>query len=84
MFGNSSKKKDKIFDNNYDNAEFDTTPIKFDLDSSFKPQNVDDQVHDTLLFKAIDRIIKDSKFSEHVYSQKKVKLNKNQMNELFT
>ena len=59
-------KRDKIFDNKFDEIEYDSQPIAFKVDSTYDNEtSVDDSIHDTILFEKIEALIKNSKFSEY-------------------
>ena len=84
----SRTKLDKIFDNTFGENEFEADNMGFKIDPSFENnRSAEDIMHANTLFMEIDTIIKDSKFSKYslVEKDKKVsKLNKVQINEVFT
>jgi len=59
-------KRDKIFDNKFDEIEQSSTPINFEIDSSYNSsQDLDDNLHDEMLFSVIENLLLDSKFKEY-------------------
>jgi hypothetical protein len=79
-------KRDKIFDNKFDEIEYDSQPIAFKVDSTYDNEtSVDDSIHDTILFEKIEALIKNSKFSEYAdYTvDNSDKLNKSVINEIY-
>lgn len=85
--GNRTK-LDKIFDNTFGENEFEADNMAFKIDPSFENnRSAEDIMHANTLFIEIDNIIKDSKYSKYslVEKDKKIsKLNKVQINEVFT
>ena len=59
-------KRDKIFDNKFDEIEYDSKPINFTVSSDFNTgQDIGDSIHDSILFQRIDTLIKSSKYAEY-------------------
>lgn len=58
-------KRDKIFDNKFDEIEYDSQPINFKVDAGYESDaSVDDAIHDSMLFEKVEQLIADSKFAE--------------------
>lgn len=59
-------KRDKIFDNKFDEIEQSSSPINFEIDSSYNSeQELDDSLHNEMLFTTIENLLIDSKFKEY-------------------
>lgn len=59
-------KRDKIFDNKFDEIEYDSKPINFTVSSDFDTgQDIGDSIHESILFQKIDELIKSSKYAEY-------------------
>jgi hypothetical protein len=79
-------KRDKIFDNKFDETEYDSQPIAFRVDSSYDgDSSVEDTVHDSILFEKVETLIKNSKYSEYAEYDKinPDKLSKSSINEIY-
>lgn len=78
-------KRDKIFDNKFDEIEYDSKPINFTVSSDFDSgQSIDDSIHSSMLFQKIDNLIKSSRFSEYAdYDNSDDKINKSIINEIY-
>jgi hypothetical protein len=59
-------KRDKIFDNKFDEIEQSSTSINFEIDSSYNSeQNIDENLHNEMLFTIIEDLLINSKFKEY-------------------
>jgi hypothetical protein len=59
-------KRDKIFDNKFDETEYDSMPINFKVDSGYETDAmVDDAIHDSILFEKVQSVITNSKYAEY-------------------
>ena len=83
--------KDKIFNNNYESTDFDTTPIKFEVDSRYQGgsqgTNLEDNIEGKMAYKHISGVLERSKFSELNKPDAEgsyKKLNKLQINEVYS
>jgi hypothetical protein len=79
-------KRDKIFDNKFDEIEYDSKPINFTVNSNFDTgQEIDDSIHDSMLFQKVDKIIKASRFADYANYENlsEDKLTKSTINEIY-
>jgi hypothetical protein len=79
-------KRDKIFDNKFDEVEYETQSINFKVDSTFdSDMSMDDSIHISMLFEKVEGLIKDSKYSEFINHSDKndEKLTKSGINEIY-
>lgn len=79
-------KRDKIFDNKFDEIEYDSKPINFTVSSDFDTgQDIGDSIHESILFQKIDSLIKSSKFAEYAeYStNNEDRISKSVINEVY-
>jgi hypothetical protein len=59
-------KRDKIFDNKFDEVEYDSKPMAFKVEASYSSEDdIDDNIHNSILFEKIDELITNSKYSEY-------------------
>ncbi len=81
------KKLDKIFDNTYEEKEFDSSNMTFKPDPAFSESgDPETEIHYNILFDEINALIQDSefkKYNELDINGKTLKLNKVQINELY-
>lgn len=79
-------KRDKIFDNKFDEVEYDSQPINFKVDSGYESDAaVDDSIHDSILFEKVQDLIANSKFAEYaVYNgESEDRMGKSVINEIY-
>ena len=83
--------KDKIFNNNYESTDFDTTPIKFTVSSQYEGgsngTNLEDNIEAKMAFEHISSVLAKSKYSELNKPDSEGnyrKLNKLQINEVYS
>ena len=51
-------KRDKIFDNKFDEVEYDSKPMAFKVEASYSSEDdIDDSIHNSILFEKIDELI---------------------------
>ena len=83
--------KDKIFNNNYESTDIDTTPIKFKVSEEYQGGSgnlsFEDRLEQDMAFEVISEILDNSKFT--VYNKPDAegsfkKLNKLQINEVYS
>ena len=81
--------EDKIFNNSYGNVDFDTSEIKFEIDSSFFDcayNDLNDDLDMKMMYDALDEIIQDSEFAKYNEIDENgdiPKLSKEQINKVF-
>lgn len=79
-------KRDKIFDNTYDEAEIETGEISYKLESSAESKIFENIIDESIVFTKVDKIIKSSKFTKFINADDNgefKKLNKNDINEIY-
>ena len=79
-------KRDKIFDNKFDEIEYDSQPINFKVDSGYESDAaVDDAIHDSILFDKVQDLIAGSKYAEYaVYNgDGEDRMSKSVINEIY-
>jgi hypothetical protein len=83
--------KDKIFNNNYESTEFDTSPIKFQMSSQYEGgssgTNLEDNIEGKMAFEHISSVLDQSKYSslnKPDADGNYKKLNKLQINEVYS
>jgi hypothetical protein len=82
----SRTKRDKIFDNKFDEIEYDSQPINFKVNSGYESDAaVDDVIHDSILFDKVEALIANSKFAEYaIYDgENEDRLGKSIINEIY-
>ena len=58
----STVKRDKIFENTYEETEMDSRDITFTVDPSIKEKSYEMTIDEELIFNKFDDIIKETKF----------------------
>jgi hypothetical protein len=79
-------KRDKIFDNKFEESEYETQSINFKVESTYETdEGIDDSIHSAILFEKIEVLIKNSKYSDFAtYSEvNDEKLSKSGINEIY-
>jgi len=79
-------KRDKIFDNKFDETEYDSMPINFKVDAGYETDAaVDDAIHDSILLEKVQSIISGSKYAEYaVYDgENEDRISKSIINEIY-
>jgi hypothetical protein len=79
-------KRDKIFDNKFEESEYETQSINFKVESTYETdEGIDDSIHSAILFEKIEVLIKNSKYSDFAtYSEANdEKLSKSGINEIY-
>lgn len=82
----SRTKRDKIFDNKFDEIEYESQPITFKVNSGYEADAaVDDVIHDSILFEKVEALIANSKFAEYaVYDgENEDRMGKSIINEIY-
>jgi hypothetical protein len=80
-------KRDKIFDNKFDEIEQSSTPINFEIDSSYSSErDIDENLHNEMLFTIIEDLLINSKFKEYTVfdANKDDKISKPVINEVYS
>ena len=81
-------KRDKIFDNKFDEIEQSSTPINFEIHSSYSSErDIDENLHNEMLFTIIEDLLINSKFKEYtVFDANKEdgKISKPVINEVYS
>jgi hypothetical protein len=80
-------KRDKIFDNKFDEIEQSSTPINFEIDSSYSSErDIDENLHNEMLFTIIEYLLINSKFKEYTVfdANKDDKISKPVINEVYS
>lgn len=81
--------EDKIFNNNYGNVDFDTSEIKFEIDSSFFDyayNDLNDDLDTKIMYDELDKVIKESEFIKYNEVDKNgeiPRLSREQINKIF-
>ena len=79
-------KRDKIFDNKFDETEYETQSITFKVEATYNnEEDMDDSIHSAMLFEKIEELIKNSKYSEFATfsDANDEKLSKSGINEIY-
>jgi F0F1-type ATP synthase gamma subunit len=79
-------KRDKIFDNKFDETEYETQSITFKVDATYdSEEGMDDSIHSAMLFEKVEELIKNSKYSEFATfsDANDEKLSKSGINEIY-
>ena len=79
-------KRDKIFDNKFDEVEYETQSINFKVDATFdSDMSMDDSIHISMLFEKVEGLIKASKYAEFINHSdaNDEKLTKSGINEIY-
>ena len=82
----STVKRDKIFENTYEETEMDSRDITFTVDPSIKQKSYEMTIDEELIFNKFDDIIKETKFEVFTLMDgdlKFKKLNKRDINEVY-
>jgi hypothetical protein len=82
----SRTKRDKIFDNKFDEVEYEAQSISFKVDSTYDTEEaMDDSIHVMMLFEKIENLLKDSKYTDLLnFSEKNdEKLSKSGINDIY-
>ena len=82
----STVKRDKIFENTYEETEMDSRDITFTVDPSIKEKSYEMTIDEELIFNKFDDIIKETKFEVFTLMDgdlKFKKLNKRDINEVY-
>jgi hypothetical protein len=82
-------KKDKIFDNKFDEIEQGSGPINFEIHSSYDSEkDIDDSLHDSMLFSLIEEVLINSKFKQFTEYKNidtpEVPISKSTINEIYS
>jgi hypothetical protein len=83
----STIKRDKIFENTYEETEMDSRDISFTVDPSIKQKSYDMTIDEELIFDKFDKIVKETKFEVFTLMDgdlKFKKLNKRDINEIYS
>jgi hypothetical protein len=84
----SSVKRDKIFDNEYESSEFDLTNTKFSVDASYREKSIDEKVDEEFVKKSVHNLvnghIKFHKFTQKGTDGEYPKVNKSEINEIYS
>lgn len=81
--------EDKIFNNNYGNVEFDTSEIKFEVDTSFLMDaynDLNDDLDMKMMYDSLDEVIQGSEYAAYNEINENgdiPKLSKEQINKVF-
>jgi len=82
-------KTDKIFDNTFEESEYDGRGTNFELNSAYTSEgDSEERIHESMLMELINKLIDTSKYKSWNLLDKKTnkipKLNKSQINEIYT
>ena len=83
----STVKRDKIFENTYEETEMDSRDITFSVDPSIKEKSYEMTIDEELIFNKFDDIIKETKFEVFTLMDGELKfkkLNKRDINEVYS
>jgi hypothetical protein len=79
--------RDKIFDNDFENTELDTTETKFSLDTNFAEKTLDDKIDETMFYADVSDFIKSNNrlhtLNSALPSGGFPKINKSEINEIY-
>jgi hypothetical protein len=83
-------KKDKIFDNKFDEIENKSGPISFDIDASYDSDMlIDESLHEDMLYNKIESVLSKSKYNQYVEyipdeNNDGPEINKSTINEIYS
>lgn len=83
----STVKRDKIFENTYEETEMDSRDITFSVDPSIKEKSYEMTIDEELIFNKFDDIVKNTKFEAFTLMDGELKfkkLNKRDINEVYS
>lgn len=79
--------RDKIFDNDFENTELDTTETKFSIDSNFTEKTLDEKIDETMFYNNITEFIQSNYRLNLLNSALPTggfpKINKSEINEIY-
>ena len=79
--------RDKIFDNDFEQTELDTSEKKFSIDSNFAEKTLDDKIDETMFNRSIESFIKNNYRLSTLNTLKDdgtfPKINKSEINEIY-
>tara|TARA_B110000503_G_scaffold143414_1_gene244721 strand:+ start:2010 stop:2468 length:459 start_codon:yes stop_codon:yes gene_type:complete len=83
----STIKRDKIFENTYEETEMDSHDITFTIDPSLRQKSFEMTIDEELIFNKFDDIVKNTKFEAFTLMDGELKfkkLNKRDINEVYS
>lgn len=80
------KRKDKIFDNNYESTEIDSSKTSFKIDSSVKESGIDDKLDSELIEDKLRGVLESSDWAMSIITREKIatNINKRELDQVFT
>jgi hypothetical protein len=79
--------RDKIFDNEFENTELDTTQKNFSIDSNFTEKTLDEKIDETMFYSDVTEFIKSNHrlntLNSALPSGDFPKINKSEINEIY-
>jgi hypothetical protein len=79
--------RDKIFDNDFEQTELDTSEKKFSIDSNFAEKTLDDKIDESMFNRTIEEFIKDNYRLSTLNTRNEdgsfPKINKSEINEIY-
>ena len=86
-FENDGHKKDKIFDNSYDEIEIDTSEINFAVDPAYQPKTYEYTIDEKMILEKVDEVLADEtkflKFQTPDEAGNYRKMHKSDINEIY-
>jgi hypothetical protein len=83
----SSLQEDKIFNNNYESTDLDTTPISFQPADGYGSQISEENIEYNMIYEVVSKFLDESEFTSYNKPDKEgnfKKLNKMQINEVYS
>ena len=81
-------KRDKIFDNEYESTEYDYTSTNFKVEDSYREKSIDEKIDEHLVKDQVKLSLRKNpkfrKFSEPDEKGEYQKINKNEINEIYS
>jgi hypothetical protein len=78
-------KRDRIFDNNFESTEIDSSKASFKVDSSVREQGIDEKLDSELIEDKLKRLLEECDWAMEIISREKVatNINKRELNRIF-
>lgn len=79
-------KRDRIFDNNFESTEIDSSKTSFKVDSSVREEGIDEKLDSELIEDKLKRLLEATDWAMEIITREKVatNINKRELNRIFT